>query len=75
MSDFMRWLYANYIRPQVEKADKAEYELTISMVEGSLEPRYKGDYQRALEFYMGHAFLLGVRTGSGLKQELSGPLH
>lgn len=75
MSDFMRWLYANYIKPEVAKADRRGYEAELSSIESGLEPGYAEDLDRALEFYMGNAFLLGVRTGSGLKQELSGPLH
>ena len=69
MSDFMRWLYANYIWPELKKADQTGYEMALSCVEYGLEPKYEEDYRRALEFYAGNAFLLGLRTGVGLGRE------
>lgn len=69
MSDFMRWLYANYIWPELEKVDRTGYQMELSVVENSIEPEMRQDYRRALEFYAGNAFLLGFRTGVGLGRE------
>ena len=66
MTDFMRWFYANYIGPQLEKVPRAEYDYWISCLENDLCPRQREDYQKTLEFYAVHAFLLGMETGRGL---------
>ena len=29
MSDFMKWLYAHYIRPQLDAAPQEEYEINL----------------------------------------------
>ena len=34
MSDFMQWLYAHYIRPQLDAAPPDGYELPLSLLEG-----------------------------------------
>lgn len=66
MTDFMRWLYANYIKPQLEEADSTSYEMSLALMDSCLNEDLKTQYGRALEFYAGHAFLLGLRTGVGL---------
>ena len=66
MSDFLRWLYANYIRPQLDKAPPEEYEMSLSQLENGLPPYLRGDYEQAREFTALQAFLLGLRTGQGL---------
>ncbi|MBD5150965.1 MAG: hypothetical protein HDT16_00340 [Oscillibacter sp.] len=38
-----------------------------------LDNDLKEEYRRTLEFYAGHAFLLGLRTGAGLEEVLSTP--
>lgn len=35
MSDFMKWLYANYIDPQVKTASQEDYEAYFSLMENS----------------------------------------
>lgn len=66
MSDFMKWLYANYIKPQIEAVPQEEYELDLSFLRDSLERPYLASHEKALEFSALHAFQLGVRTGKGL---------
>ena len=36
MSDFMKWLYAHYIRPQLDAAPPDDYEMPLSLLEGEL---------------------------------------
>lgn len=71
MTDFMRWLYANYIKPQVEKADSMDYGASLSLMDTALDPELKLHYARTLEFFCIHAFLLGLRTGAGMSSALS----
>lgn len=66
MNDFMQWLYANYIKPQLDTKDISAYETSLSLMDTSLNEHLKFQYGRALEFYASHAFLLGLRTGAGL---------
>lgn len=72
MTDFTRWLYANYIWSHLEAQDATGYETPLSLLEGCLDDALKKEYHRTLEFYAGHAFLLGVRTGAGLGEAMSG---
>ena len=66
MSDFMKWLYAHYIRPQLDAAPPDDYEMPLSLLEGELTSEMAADYEKAREFTAIHAFLLGLRTGAGL---------
>ncbi len=66
MSDFLRWLYVHYIRPQLDAAPPEEYEAHLSQLENGLPPYLREDYARVREFTALHAFLLGLRTGQGL---------
>lgn len=66
MTDFIRWLYAHYIKPQIDASDATGYETSLSLMENTLEPDMRIQYERALEFHSGSAFLLGLRTGAGL---------
>ena len=72
MTDFMRWLYASYIRPQIEAEDRTGYELPFSLMTDLLEPDLQQKCSRLLEFYAAQAFLLGLRTGTGLCQSSQG---
>ena len=67
MSDFMLWLHANYIKPQLETLTKeSDYALRIELLQGQLDGGGMEDLDRALEFTAIQAFLLGLRTGEGL---------
>lgn len=68
MSDFMLWLYAHYIKPQIAAAPQEEYEMHLSLMENELGPHAWDSYEKTLEFTAVHAFLLGLRTGQGLSQ-------
>ncbi len=67
MSDFMLWLYANYIKPQMKTpAQGSDYALRRELLESQLEEHGLEDLEKVLEFQSVQAFLLGVRTGEGL---------
>ncbi len=66
MSDFMQWLYTHYIKPELDRTSQDGHALWVDGLENNLSTQARRDYDRALEFYAVHAFLLGVRTGRGL---------
>ena len=66
MSDFMKWLYAHYIKPQIAVAPQGDYEFWLSLMDSELDPHYQEEFEKTLEFTAIHAFLLGLRTGEGL---------
>jgi len=67
MSDFMLWLYANYIKPQMGKpAQGSDYALRQELLESQLADGGLEDLEKLLEFQSIQAFLLGMRTGEGL---------
>ena len=66
MTDFMCWLYAHYIRPEIENSDITGYEMPLSVIDSNLNTELHKQYERVLEFYASRAFCLGVRTGQGL---------
>ena len=67
MSDFMLWLHANYIKPQLGTFTKeSDYALRIELLQGQLDGGGMEDLDKALEFTAIQAFLLGLRTGEGL---------
>lgn len=73
MTDFMRWLYAKYVWPYLTEQDQRGYETPLSLMDTCLDNALKKEYRRTLEFYTGHAFLLGLRTGAGLGEVLRVP--
>lgn len=68
MTDFMRWLYANYIKPQLDSKATTGYEECLSLMDTCLNEHLRAQYDRTVEFYAAHAFLLGLHTGTGLAQ-------
>ena len=66
MSDFILWLHANYIRPQIDAAEKSEYAFHFDLVKNDLPPSMAENMNRILEFTAIQAFSLGRRTGEGL---------
>ena len=67
MSDFMLWLYANYITPQLGTLTRdSDYALRMELLRGQLADNGLEDLDKALEFTAIQAFLLGLRTGEGL---------
>jgi len=71
MSDFMKWLYASYIKPQIAAAPWEEYEIDLSLLQNGLETPYRESHEKAMEFTALHAFALGLRTGRGLADSFS----
>lgn len=66
MNDFTSWLYAHYIKPYLDECPKTGYETALDLPL-DLVPDQNRCFARAVEFYASRAFLLGVRTGAGLK--------
>ena len=71
MNDFMRWLYAHYIKPHIELIPKDSGDrLHFSLMENDTTSGAREDIAAALRFYACHGFLLGLRTGVGLSSAL-----
>lgn len=67
MSDFMLWLYANYIKPQMGTLTReSDYALRLELLQSQLADGGLEDLDKTLEFTAIQAFLLGLRTGEGL---------
>lgn len=66
MSDFMKWLYAHYIKPQIDSASPEDYAFYLDLVRNDLTPSVRQDLEKVLEFQSIRAFQLGLRTGRGL---------
>ena len=56
MSDFMKWLYAHYIRPQLDAAPQEEYEMWLSLLRSDLTPDMEESYEKCREFTAIQAF-------------------
>jgi len=37
MTDFMRWLYTHYIKPEIENSDLTGYEMPFAVVDTNLD--------------------------------------
>ncbi len=71
MSDLMKWLYRNYILPQIESQPKDIEEGTqLDFLRNELDPQQEEALQSALAFYGAQGFRLGVRTGLALGEDL-----
>lgn len=66
MSDFLPWLHAHYIRPQLDAAPKRDYAFHFDLIRSDLPPAGRESLDKVLEFTAIQAFLLGLRTGEGL---------
>lgn len=66
MTDFMLWLHANYIKPQLDAAPLGAYAYPMDALRNVLCEDGRRDLDKALEFTAIQAFLLGLRTGEGL---------
>lgn len=66
MSDFMKWLYAQYIKPQLDAMPQEDYELHFYTFFEELTFNGEQHFNKVMEFSAVHAFLLGMRTGAGL---------
>ncbi len=69
--DFQPWLYANYIKPYLNQCPRQGYEMELSLFENCLTVGERAELERVLEFWASRAFLLGVKTGAGLRDAVS----
>ena len=70
MSDFMLWLHANFIRPQLDAVPPEDYRSHFELVKNDLPPSVLKDLDKCLEFTAIHAFALGFHTGKGLARHI-----
>lgn len=71
MSDFMRWMYDHYIKPNIENQPKDEGEaMQLDLLSNELPPQMRKTLQDVLALYAVQGFRLGVRTGVTLGGEL-----
>ena len=70
MTDFLFWLHANYIKPQVDAALRGPYAYPMDALHNELCEAQRRDLDKALEFTAIQAFLLGLRTGEGLARHI-----
>ena len=68
MSDFMLWLYAHYIRPELDAAPQGDYSFHFDLLNNDLPAYLAESTAKILEFTAVQAFLLGLRTGRGLAE-------
>ena len=68
MSDFMLWLYAHYIRPELDAAPQGDYSFHFDLLHNDLSAYLAESTAKILEFTAVQAFLLGLRTGRGLAE-------
>nr|WP_325212575.1 hypothetical protein [uncultured Oscillibacter sp.] len=50
MTDFLLWLRANYIKPQIDDAPKQDYAFHFDAVHNDLPPSQRESLDKALEF-------------------------
>lgn len=71
MSDFLIFLYAGYIKPYIESRSLDDGEtLHHSLWENDNTEEQRGDAEVMFRFYAVQGFLLGLRTGTGLAEDL-----
>ena len=72
MNDSMDWLYFHYILPVLEEENQGKYAENIKNLQTILDIPQQINFERAMEFYAGTAFRLGLRTGLSLRQLVAG---
>ncbi len=72
MSDFMRWMYDHYIKPNIESQPKDDTEdMWSTFLDYELTPDQNKALEEVFAFYAVQGFRLGVRTGVTLGDDLS----
>ena len=72
MSDFMRWMYDHYIKPNIESQPMTDGEASqIDLLNNELNPDMQKTLQEIFALYAVQGFRLGVRTGVTLIEDLS----
>lgn len=69
MSDFLRWLYAHYIRPYLDALPQEDYVYDFELMQNEMISSSVESFEKSREFTAVHAFLLGLRTGRGLPRD------
>ena len=69
MSDFLRWLYAHYIKPYLDALPQEDYVYDFELMQNEMLSCSAESFEKSREFTAVHAFLLGLRTGRGLPQD------
>lgn len=69
MSDFLKRLYAHYIRPYLETVPQGDYDFHFDLMQNEMLQGSVESFEKTREFTAVHAFLLGLRTGRGLPRE------
>lgn len=71
MSDLMKWLYTNYIKPNIENQPKDDGEtMWFSLLENELCPHQREPLDAVAAFYAVQGFRLGMKTGLAVGEEL-----
>ena len=71
MTDFMRWMYDHYIKPNIESQPKTDGEaLQPDLLNNELNPEMQRTLQKVFAFYTVQGFRPGVRTGVTLHSDL-----
>ena len=71
MTDLMKWMYDNYIKPNIESQPKNDAEaLCFDLLDNELDTDLRQYLQKALTYYAVQGSRLGVRTGVSLKSDL-----
>ena len=71
MTDFMRWMYDHYIKPNIESQPKTDGEsMQIDLLYNVLDPQMQRTLQEVLAVYATRGFRLGVRTGVTLQSDV-----
>ena len=71
MTDFMRWMYDHYIKPNIESQPRTDGEaMQIDLLNNELNPEMQRTLQEVFAFYAVQGFRLGVRTGVTLHSDL-----
>ncbi len=71
MTDLMRCMYENYIKPQIESQPKDDTEsMWFDLLGNELYPYQKQAFQEALAYFAVQGFRLGLRTGVTLQSDL-----
>ena len=71
MTGFMRWLYAHYIKPEIEDSDATGYEMALSLMDTNLNSELREQYGVLRQ----PRFLPGVLYRPGLRSVLPGLLR
>lgn len=69
MSDFLRWLYAHYIKPYLDALPQEDYVYDFELMQNEMISSSVESFEKSREFTAVHAFLLGLRTGRGLPRD------